>query len=381
MSNYDSLLFVSFGGPERPEDVMPFLENVTRGRNVPRERLLAVAEHYQHFGGKSPINEQNRALIAAREQDFRAHRIELPIYFGNRNWTPFLPDALQQMKADGRKRALAFITSAYSSYSGCRQYLEDIERARAAVPGAPEVEALRRFFNHPAFLAACTARAEAAWQELGSELGAARAGARIVFTAHSIPQSMARSCDYERQLRANGQLIAERLAHMSGGAASGRDRAEPAWDLVWQSRSGPPEVPWLEPDILDHLRALHAQGVTGVMIAPIGFLTDHVEVLYDLDDEARHLCAELGLPLRRAATVGTHPRFVEMIRQLVLERLQGAPVLSVGPLPAPATICAPGCCPRPERPAPRGPAAPADAVPGRPYSGGPGAGGPGGAAR
>ena len=359
MLDYDSLLFVSFGGPEKPEDVMPFLENVTRGRNVPRERLLAVAEHYQHFGGKSPINEQNRALIAALEQDFRAQGIELPIYFGNRNWMPFLPDALQQMQAHGRRRALAFITSAYSSYSGCRQYLEDIERARAAVPGAPEVEPLRRFFNHPAFLDACTARAETAWRELLAELGPARGNARIVFTAHSIPLSMARSCEYERQLRANGQLIAERLAQWSGA-----ERAL-SWDLVWQSRSGPPEVPWLEPDILDHLRALYAQGVSGVLIAPIGFLTDHVEVLYDLDEEARQLCQELGLPLRRAATVGTHPRFVEMIRQLVLERLQGAPALSVGPLPAPAMPCAPGCCPRPERPPARSPAA-GGAGPGRP---------------
>ncbi|HEU4577960.1 MAG TPA: ferrochelatase [Polyangiaceae bacterium] len=368
MSHYDSLLFVSFGGPERPEDVMPFLENVTRGRNVPRERLLAVAEHYQHFGGKSPINEQNRALIAALGQDFRAHGIELPIYFGNRNWAPFLPDALKQMQADGRRRALAFITSAYSSYSGCRQYLEDIERARAALPGAPEVHALRRFFNHPAFLDACAARAEAAWSELGSELGARRSDARIVFTAHSIPLSMARSCDYERQLRANGQLIAERLAQSSGGG-------ELAWDLVWQSRSGPPEVPWLEPDILDHLRALHAQRVSGVLIAPIGFLTDHVEVLYDLDEEARQLCAELGMPLRRAATVGTHPRFVEMIRQLVLERLQGAPVLSVGPLPAPPGVCAPGCCPRPERPGPRGRAASGGPPPGAVPQGAPPQGG------
>ena len=338
MHAYDALLFVSFGGPERPEDVMPFLENVTRGRNVPRERLLSVAEHYQHFGGKSPINEQNRALIAALEQDFRAHGIDLPIYFGNRNWSPFLKDALEQMKADGRQRALAFITSAYSSYSGCRQYLEDIERARAAVEAAPSVEALRRFFNHPAFIAACLERVQAAWQELGQELGAARSGARIVFTAHSIPQSMAQSCDYERQLRANSALIAERLSH-------------PDWDLVWQSRSGPPEVPWLEPDILDHLRALHARGVPGVLIAPIGFLTDHVEVLYDLDQEARALCQELRLPMRRAATVGTHPRFVEMIRLLVLERLRGAPLLGVGSLPAPPAVCAATCCPRPERPA------------------------------
>jgi ferrochelatase len=343
-TDFDALLFVSFGGPERPEDVLPFLENVTRGRNVPRERLLSVAEHYRHFGGKSPINEQNRALIAALQADFRAQGIELPIYFGNRNWTPFLKDALLEMKAAGHRRALAFITSAYSSYSGCRQYQDDIERARAEVEGAPSVEPLRRFFNHPGFIDASLERVESAWRELGAELGAARSQARLVFTAHSIPRSMAQSCDYERQLRANGQLLADRLAH-------------PDWDLVWQSRSGPPDVPWLEPDILDHLRALHARGVSGVVIAPIGFLTDHVEVLYDLDEEARQLCAELQLPMRRAATVGTHPRFVEMIRSLVLERLRGAPVLSVGPLPAPLTRCAPGCCPRPERPAARPPGA------------------------
>jgi ferrochelatase len=356
MHDYDSLLFVSFGGPERPQDVMPFLENVTRGRNVPRERLLAVAEHYQHFGGKSPINEQNRALIAALEQDFRAHGIELPIYFGNRNWSPFLKDALSQMKTDGRRRALAFITSAYSSYSGCRQYLEDIERARAEVEGAPSVEALRRFFNHPAFIDACVARAQTAWQELSSELGADRSRARIVFTAHSIPLSMARGCDYEKQLRANSALIAERLAQSSTEIAPG-DLTPSAlpWDLVWQSRSGPPEVPWLEPDILDHLRTLHEGGVPGVLIAPIGFLTDHVEVLYDLDEEARKLCQQLGMAMRRAATVGTHPRFVEMIRSLVLERLRGAPLLGVGPLAPPPTVCSGSCCPRPERPAAKPP--------------------------
>jgi ferrochelatase len=338
MPEYDALLFVSFGGPERPEDVMPFLENVTRGRNVPRERLLSVAEHYHHFGGKSPINEQNRALIAALEQDFRAHGIQLPIYFGNRNWAPYLKDAMAAMTAAGHQRTLAFITSAYSSYSGCRQYQEDIERARAAVPGAPSVEVLRRFFNHPSFIAACVDRAAAAWQELGAELGSARSHARIVFTAHSIPVSMAQGCSYERQLLSNSRLIAERLGH-------------PHWDLVWQSRSGPPEVPWLEPDILDHLRTLHARGVSGVMIAPIGFLTDHIEVLYDLDEEARQLCASLRLPMRRAATVGTHPSFVEMIRLLVLERLQGAAQQGVGSLPPAPAVCAATCCPRPERPA------------------------------
>jgi ferrochelatase len=344
--NYDALLLVSFGGPERPEDVMPFLENVTRGRGIPRERLESVAEHYHHFGGKSPINEQNRALIARVSEELAARGIELPIYFGNRNWTPLLADAVADMKRDGVQRALAFITSAYSSYSSCRQYLGDIDQARAAVPEAPPVDVLRRFFNHPGFVQACVERVRAAYDELGAHIGeGARAGASIVFTAHSIPSSMAETCDYEKQLRANAALIAERLGHAR-------------WELVWQSRSGPPSVPWLEPDILDHLRALHADGAPGVVIAPIGFLCDHVEVLYDLDVEARALCSDLGMPMARAGTVGTHPAFVGMIVDLVLERLHGSAPQSIGPLPPCPHVCAPGCCPRPERPAAGPPARP-----------------------
>jgi ferrochelatase len=298
-----------------------------------------VAEHYQHLGGKSPINEQNRLLIAKVREELAQHGVSLPIYFGNRNWSPFLADAVAEMKRDGVERALAFITSAYSSYSGCRQYLGDIEGARAEVAGAPVIEPLRRFFNHPGFIAACEARVRTALDELGAAIGpAARAGARLVFTAHSIPIAMANTSDYEKQLRANGALIAERLGHLH-------------WDLVWQSRSGPPHVPWLEPDIIDHLETLAAQSVPGVVIAPIGFLSDHVEVLYDLDEEAAAKCRELGLPMARAGTVGTHPRFVQMIRELVLERMRGLPVQSIGPLPACPHVCAPSCCPRPERPA------------------------------
>jgi ferrochelatase len=312
-----------------------------------------VAEHYHHFGGRSPLNEQNRELIAKVDDELKRHGLELPIYFGNRNWAPLLGDAVAEMKRDGVQRALAFITSAYSSYSGCRQYLGDLEQARAGVPGAPVIEPLRRFFNHPGFVEACEARVRAAMGELGATIGAdARARARIVFTAHSIPTSMASTSDYERQLRANGALIAERLGH-------------PHWDLVWQSRSGPPQVPWLEPDIVDHIKALRRENVPGLVIAPIGFLSDHVEVLYDLDEEARQTCLELGLPMVRAATVGTHPRFVQMIRELVLERVRGLPVQSVGPLPPCPHVCAPGCCPRPERPA---------GAPGAPRSGGSGPG-------
>jgi ferrochelatase len=338
MQPFDALLVVSFGGPERPEDVIPFLENVTRGRGIPRERLESVAEHYHHFGGKSPLNEQNRQLISSLSEELKRQGVGLPIYFGNRNWAPLLEDAVREMKQDGVQRALAFITSAYSSYSGCRQYLGDIDQARARVPDAPLIEPLRRFFNHPGFIEACETRVRAAFDELARVIGGrARADARIVFTAHSIPISMAQSSDYERQLRANGALIAERLGH-------------PHWDLVWQSRSGPPQVPWLEPDIIEHLEALRAENVPGVVIAPIGFLSDHVEVLYDLDVEARQKCLDLGLPMVRAATVGTLPRFVRMIGELVLERWRGLPLQSVGPLPPYPHVCAPGCCPRPERP-------------------------------
>lgn len=337
MPDYDALLFVSFGGPECTDDVMPFLLNVTRGRGIPPERLASVAEHYYHLGGKSPINEQNRALISALRPALLSQGLDLPIYFGNRNWDPLLKDAVLEMKAAGVQRALAFITSAYSSYSGCRQYLGDLEQARAAVEGAPLIEPLRRFFNHPGFVDACTDRVRTAWAELGASLGPSqRPEARLVFTAHSIPRSMADTCDYEKQLRANAALIAERLSH-------------PHWDLVWQSRSGPPQVPWLEPDILDHVRSLHARGTPGLVIAPIGFLSDHVEVLYDLDEEARQLCQELGLTMVRAGTVGTHPRFVDTIVELVMERVLGAEPRSVGPLPAWPRECAPGCCPRPER--------------------------------
>lgn len=337
MPEYDALLLVSFGGPERPDEVMPFLENVTRGRGIPRERLAVVAEHYHHLGGKSPLNDQNRALIAAIREDFARHGIPLPIYFGNRNWHPLLADAVAEMKAAGVQRALAFITSAYSSYSGCRQYLGDIEQARAAVGGAPTIEPLRRFFNHPGFVDASVERVQAAWEALRARLAPpAHPAARVAFTAHSIPRTMAETCDYERQLRANAAWIAERI----GGAE---------WDLAWQSRSGPPQIPWLEPDILDHARALHARGVPGLVIAPIGFLSDHVEVLYDLDVEARQLCDTLGMPMVRAGTVGTHPRFIDTIRALVLERLRGDPTRSVGPLPPRPQPCAPDCCPAPER--------------------------------
>jgi len=327
---YDALLFVSFGGPESREDVLPFLENVTRGRNVPRERLLEVAEHYYHFGGASPINAQNRELIAALEKMLAEEGPPLPIYFGNRNWAPYLKDTVAQMAADGVRRALAFCTSAYSSYSGCRQYRENIAAAQAEVsPQAPTIDKLRVFFNHPLFIEASVDRVACAIAELPA---AEQATAPILFTAHSIPGSMASNCRYEAQLKNTAALVAERLPGH-------------AWQLVYQSRSGPPTQPWLEPDICDAVRTLAGQGAKSVVIAPIGFLSDHLEVLYDLDVEARAVTDELGIPMARAATVGVHPAFVRMIRELILERTEPtAPRRAIGELPPVVDVCPVDCC-------------------------------------
>ena len=338
--NYDAILVVSFGGPERPEDVMPFLENVLRGKNVPRERMLGVAEHYYLFGGKSPINEQNRRLIAALEAELKLHGPNLPVYWGNRNWHPMLADALRQMKADGIHRALAFVTSAYSSYSSCRQYREDIARAQEAVGvGAPVVDKIRVFYNHPRFVEALVDRVNSALAKIPPER---RETARLIYTAHSIPLGMAQTSDYEKQLRETGRLVAERL---------GRENKE--WQLVFQSRSGPPAQPWLGPDILDYLRGIKARGGNSdLVVAPIGFVSDHMEIIFDLDTEARELCAELGLNMVRAETVGTHPRFISMMRELILERTRdNLPRLSLGDLGTRQDVCPEDCCPMPTRPA------------------------------
>lgn len=338
--HYDAILIVSFGGPERPEDVMPFLENVLRGKNVPRERMLEVAEHYDRFGGKSPINEQNRQLIAALEAELAQHGPRLPIYWGNRNWHPMLTDTLRQMKGDGVRRALAFVTSAYSSYSSCRQYREDIARAQEAVgEGAPIVEKMRVFHNHPGFVDALVDRVQDALAKVPQDR---REAAHLVYTAHSIPVGMAQTSDYEKQLRETGRLVAEKLG-----------RRDKRWRLVYQSRSGPPSQPWLGPDILDYLRELKAQGGSSdVVIAPIGFVSDHMEIIFDLDTEARELCAELGLHMVRAETVGTHPRFISMIRELILERMdESQPKRALGVLGSRPDVCAEDCCPVPRRPA------------------------------
>jgi ferrochelatase len=335
---YDSLLLVSFGGPEGPDEVMPFLENVLRGKNVPRERMLAVAEHYQHFGGVSPINAQNRALIAAVEKELKASGVDLPVYWGNRNWHPLLADTLRQMKLDGKKHALAFFTSAFSSYSGCRQYRENIAAAQAEVgEGAPAVEKLRVFFNHPGFIEPMIQLTRQALDQLPVE---GRTNAELLFSAHSIPLSMATNSKYEDQLREAARLIAEGVGHS-------RHR------LVYQSRSGPPTQPWLEPDIGDVLKELHSQGKTkDVVLVPVGFISDHMEVLFDLDYEAQHLAQDLGLNLVRAGTVGTHPRFVRMIVELIQERISGGEKLALGALGPSHDVCPVDCCKyEPRRPA------------------------------
>lgn len=328
--DYDALLVVSFGGPEGPAEVMPFLENVLRGKNVPRQRMLEVAEHYQHFGGVSPINAQNRALIQALEAELARHGHRLPIYFGNRNWHPLLPDTLRQMRADGVRRALGLFTSAFSSYSGCRQYRENIAAAQAEVgEGAPVIDKLRMFFNHPGFVEPLAERVREAYQQVPAER---RAAAELFFSAHSIPLGMARNCQYETQLREAARLVA---------LTAGQER----WSLVYQSRSGPPQQPWLEPDILAALRAAHERGVRDAIVVPLGFISDHMEVLYDLDVEALTLCEQLGMNLVRCPTVGTHPRFVQMIRELIEERLTDQPQrLALGELGPSHDVCPVDCC-------------------------------------
>ena len=327
---FDALLVVSFGGPNGPDDVMPFLENVLRGKNVPRERMLEVSEHYQHFGGKSPINDQNLALIEAIKADLAANGIDLPVYWGNRNWHPLFADTLEQMKKDGIKKSLAFFTSIFSCYSGCRQYRENIIEAQEQVgPDAPEVHKLRMAFNHPLYIGASADRVQRALDQIPESR---RSAARVVFTAHSIPLSMAENCKYETQLNEASRLIMEAIG-------------ENPWNLVYQSRSGPPQQPWLDPDICDHIQALHdAGGIEDMVIMPVGFVSDHMEVMFDLDTEAMDLCKELSINMVRAGSVGVHPQFVSMVSQLILERTTGAEKQAIGNMPPNWDVCPKDCC-------------------------------------
>jgi ferrochelatase len=315
--------------------VVPFLETVLKGKNVPAERLQEVARHYEIFGGVSPLNAQNRSLLAAIEAELAARGPRLPVYWGNRNWHPFLEETMRRMAADGIKRALGFVTSAFSSYSGCRQYREDIDRARAAVgPTAPVVDKLRGFYNHPGFIEASAAGVRAAFAEIPDVV---RGAAALVFTAHSIPVAMAAGSRYEEQIREAARLVAEAVGSSE-------------WSLAYQSRSGPPSQPWLGPDIGDHLQVLRAAGFRDVVVLPIGFVSDHMEVVYDLDTEARALAKDLRINLVRATTAGIHPEFVSMIRELVLERTENAPRRSLGELGTAPDECAIDCCPAPSPP-------------------------------
>jgi ferrochelatase len=388
MPAYDAFLLLSFGGPEGPDDVFPFLENVTRGRGIPRERLEEVAEHYYAVGGVSPINAQCRAMLAEIGPVLRADGTDLPLYWGNRNWRPFVDDTVRRMKADGVQRAVAFTTSAYSSYSACRQYLDDLDRAVAAAgPGAPRIDKIRPYFNHPGFIEPFAASTEAALASLPARV---QGGARLLFTAHSIPAGMAASSGsmaqgtaaggpaggpaggrYAAELREASRLIAERVR---GGSLG--------YDLVFQSRSGPPSVPWLEPDVNDRLAGL-AKGLavsgdplrgdqlpggppSAVVAVPVGFVSDHMEVVHDLDVEAAATAASLGLPFARATAPGSAPRFAAMVGELVAELASGAPAQALGGFGprayAPGAFadgghaCPADCCRyAPARPSQRGP--------------------------
>ncbi|WP_354642605.1 ferrochelatase [Kitasatospora camelliae] len=361
---YDALLLLSFGGPEAPEDVVPFLENVTRGRGIPKERLAEVGKHYFLFGGVSPINEQNRELLAALRKDFAEHGLDLPVYWGNRNWAPYLVDTLREIAADGHRRIAVLATSAYAGYSGCRQYRENLADAleQLAEEGLPElrVDKLRHFYNHPGFVRPMADATLAALAELPAPV---RDRARLTFTTHSIPVAMADSSgapDDPARDKPGGAYVAQHLdvaRQIAEAVAAATGVADRPWELVYQSRSGAPHIPWLEPDICDHLEAVHQAGAPAVVMVPIGFVSDHMEVRYDLDTEAVAKAAELGLPVARAATVGADPRFTAAVRELVLERAateRGRTVerRALGALGPSHDRCATACCPNPRGPRP-----------------------------
>ena len=340
----DVLLVVSFGGPEGPDDVVPFLENVTRGRGIPRERLVEVGAHYAHFGGVSPINDLNRTMVGQIRAELSARGEQMPVLWGNRNWDPYLAAAFREARELGATRIFAVLTSAYSSYSGCRQYRENLFDSLAEVRAedlswSPQVLKLRTYFNHPGFV-------ETMVDATRTSLEGLPAGSRLVFTTHSIPTADADRCDYVAQHRDVAATISRALGHGD------------EWDLVYQSRSGAPHIPWLEPDIGDHLAALADAGVPGAVMVPIGFVSDHMEVIWDLDTIATDQAREVGIPVARAATAGTDPRFIEMLVDLLEEsratanRLSRVPSPTTGVLGPRVVPCAAGCCPNPRGPRP-----------------------------
>jgi ferrochelatase len=327
MPKYDAILFVSFGGPEAKEDVLPFLENVTEGKSVPPQRLVEVQAQYDLFGGVSPINQQNRELIAALDEELQQHGLNFPIYFGNRNWKPFLQDAIEQLVADGHRKVLAFVTSAFGSYSGCRQYQEDIQ---IAVDNAHAknlaIDKIRLFWNHPRFFEAVADQLQKTLQKVAPEK---EPSTRVIYTAHSIPASWSTGSPYLSQLQSFSKEISELVAPGF------------SWDLVFQSRSGPPSTPWLGPDILDYLNQLDPKVVDTIVVTPIGFISDHMEVQFDLDTQAAKCAYELGIQMFRTPTVGTHQSFVAMIRELVEEASEEAESAIAFGEP---WKCSPDCC-------------------------------------
>ena len=353
---YDALLMVSFGGPEKPDDVVPFLENVTRGKGIPRERLEEVGEHYFQLGGRSPLNDLNRDFLAALRADLGAHGIDIPVYWGNRNWDPYLRGAVEQMRADGVRRAACFLTSAYSSYSGCRQYRENLHDAVDGVDGAPHLDRLRHYFNHPGFVETMADRTRDALATLPADV---QDQAVVLFVTHSIPVAMNEASGRGRDLPGGAYVRQhESVSRLVAGAVSKSSGQELRHELVYCSRSGPPQVPWLEPDVGHRVGELAEAGVRAVVVVPIGFIADHMEVIYDLDTEARQAADEAGVAFARAATAGTDPRFVGMVRELLLERAaaergQSVERPAMGELGASWDVCPPGCCanPRNEWPA------------------------------
>jgi ferrochelatase len=355
LAPYDTVLLLSFGGPEGPDDVLPFLRAVTAGRGVPDERLAEVAEHYHQFGGRSPINDQNRALLAALQDEVRRRGLGADVVWGNRNWAPYVTDVLREAHAGGARRVVAILTSAYFSYSSCRQYREDLAAALLTLADEGvrldvdlQIDRIRQYFDHPGFAGPMASATRDA-------LAALPPGAHVAFVTHSIPESMDAASGPEGHAYSAQHRD---LAHTIMSALGERDGLEPPWSLVYCSRSGAPHQPWLGPDISDHIRELAAQGAPGVAVVPIGFVSDHMEVVFDLDTEAAEVAAEVGLPFTRAATVGTHPTFVAGLVDLLVERAAQArgespdrPV--VGELPPAHAVCPVGCClgPRRERPA------------------------------
>ncbi len=338
MPDYEALLIFSFGGPESKEDVIPFLKNVTAGKDVPLERLQEVASQYDLFDGVSPINQQNRDFIIALKEELRQHDLDLPIYFGNRNWEPFLQDTVNQIVDDGHRKVLTFVTSAFGSYSGCRQYQEDIGRVieNTQVENLV-IDKIRLFWNHPKFLSAVVSRIETTMEDVPL---ADRPHTKLLFTAHSIPKAWEKTSPYTSQLLAISNQISQRVA------------PDLQWDLVYQSRSGPPTVPWLEPDIVDHLDEIDTEKISTVVVVPIGFLSDHMEVKFDLDTQAANHAREIGIRMLRVPTVGLHRTFVAMTRELIEEAIEEKkPIAEIGT----PWICTPGCCaintrPKPLRP-------------------------------